>query len=219
MFDADESSFSSVQGGFEVMDNNNDENKQGGGNLQPPLTPAYPAFPPNTPGFGTASAGSLFGQQQQQQQQQQSGGNSLAPSVEIRRDRGMMMTPSGPQTPGPTMMGGGFGELMNRGVVEVGGGGGGGRGNGEPIIVSVGLVQPKGKKKRRELYPLDQFLLDIFVFNKSGWTRRFEVSVPDERRRRKLEEGSGNGKKSRVGGGGGGEGPGIIPLENRIRIG
>lgn len=139
----------------------------------------------------------------------------MAPSVEIRRDRGI----AGLQTPGPTMMGGGFGEQMGRAM----GGDGGDGGSGEPIVVSVGLVKPKGAAHPK-LYPLDQFLLDIFVFNKSGWTRRFEVSVPDTRRTRRLERKSGAGNfarggKKAVAVAAGSPSPGIIPLENRIRIG
>ena len=66
------------------------------------------------------------------------------------------------------------------------------------------------------MYSLEQFTLDIFVFNQSSWTRRFEVSYPEERRRRRKT------KKDRAKEGGeGGESrpPGIIPLENRVRIG
>ncbi len=43
-----------------------------------------------------------------------------------------------------------------------------------------------------ELYPLDQFTLDIFVLNPS-WTRMFEVRYADERRTEEGEEGAGGG--------------------------
>lgn len=90
---------------------------------------------------------------------------------------------------------------------------------GEPIVVSVGLLPPphraqkgSGKSHAGELYPLDQFTLDIFVFNQSSWTRRFEVSYPEERRRRRKARERGDGVKD-------GRPPGIIPLQNRVRIG
>ncbi len=55
---------------------------------------------------------------------------------------------------------------------------------------------------------MGNFTLDIFVYNRSRWTRRFEVSCPDRRhRRRKGEE----GKAAST--------PGVLPLENRVRIG
>ena len=181
-----------------------------------PRTPAYPAYPsspspvPPTPFWQTPIA-------------QQSGpGAVIGPSVEIRRERGGNV----PQTPGPTV--GGFSGLAMNPLQQIGeaaaaandnGEGGGG---GEPIVVSVGLLPPpprraggKGKAHAGELYPLDQFTLDIFVFNQSSWTRRFEVSYPEERRRRRKARERGdhgaNAKDARP--------PGIIPLQNRVRIG
>ncbi|KAI0646028.1 TRAPP trafficking subunit Trs65-domain-containing protein [Trametes meyenii] len=193
-----------------------------------PRTPAYPAYPssplpvPPTPFWQTPIA-------------QQSGAGAVGPSVEIRRERGGGV----PQTPGPTV--GGFGALTggfqamqqnlnlattgDRRASQVDFGtateGGGGSGISEPIVVSVGLLSPhvaaparnpKGSGKAGRLHPLDQFTLDIFVFNQSSWTRRFEVSYPEEqrRRRRKTREGGSKGE---------GHPPGIIPLENRVRIG
>ena len=180
-----------------------------------PRTPAYPAYPnspapvPPTPFWQTSIA-------------QQSGPGAVGPSVEIRRERGGSL----PQTPGPTV--GGFGAFTGMDPMkalkqqqeqapdstgrDVGG---------EPIVVSVGLLPPphhRGGKKAHahagELYPLDQFTLDIFVFNQSSWTRRFEVSYPDERRRRRKAK-----KEREAGGKGDVRPPGIIPLENRVRIG
>ena len=69
------------------------------------------------------------------------------------------------------------------------------------------------------IYPLDQFTLDIFVFNQSSWTRRFEVSYPDRRKRRR-EQANLNAALGIVGSGvGDEEGVGVVPLENRVRIG
>jgi hypothetical protein len=63
------------------------------------------------------------------------------------------------------------------------------------IVVSIGLVD-----EIKKVYPMDYFTLDVFVFNRSDWTRRFEIGYPI--RARKL------GKEK-----------GIVPMENRIRIG
>ncbi|KIK70994.1 hypothetical protein GYMLUDRAFT_308496 [Collybiopsis luxurians FD-317 M1] len=80
------------------------------------------------------------------------------------------------------------------------------------------------------IYPLSTFILDIFVFNRSSWTRRFEISCPDLRSRRKRREmesftanrNYANGKQ-RPGHRGKGIAPlpepGVLPLENRVRIG
>ncbi|KAI0743068.1 TRAPP trafficking subunit Trs65-domain-containing protein [Daedaleopsis nitida] len=190
--------------------------------LPTPRTPAYPAYPtspapvPPTPFWQTPIA-------------QQSGPGTVGPSVEIRRERGGGV----PQTPGPTV--GGFGAFTNFNPMaalqqqqqqpaqdpglgsstaqDVGG---------EPIVVSVGLLPAPHRPKlggngsasgahhhTGEMYPLEQFTLDIFVFNQSSWTRRFEVSYPDERRRRRKEK----REKGEV------RPPGIIPLDNRVRVG
>ncbi|KAI0693606.1 TRAPP trafficking subunit Trs65-domain-containing protein [Cerioporus squamosus] len=181
-----------------------------------PRTPAYPAYPnspapiPPTPFWQTPIA-------------QQSGPGTVGPSVEIRRERGGSL----PQTPGPTV--GGFGAFTGMDPMKVlkqqqeqAPDSTGYDVGGEPIVVSVGLLPAphhRGGKKARghaagELYPLDQFTLDIFVFNQSSWTRRFEVSYPDERRRRRKAK-----KEREAGGKGEVRPPGIIPLENRVRIG
>ncbi|KII92192.1 hypothetical protein PLICRDRAFT_36980 [Plicaturopsis crispa FD-325 SS-3] len=156
-------------------------------NMMPPPTPAYPAYPQNSTVPPTP-------QWQAPTSSQQTG--SVGPSVEIRRERG---GPGGAQTPGPTVMGATFGERGLMDAMEEEGG--------EPIVVSVGLM-PLARRKRHpgRIFPLDQFTLDIFVFNKSSWTRRFEVTFPERRgRRREMEKP--------------GAGPGLLPLENRVRVG
>ncbi|KAI0820229.1 TRAPP trafficking subunit Trs65-domain-containing protein [Trametes gibbosa] len=198
--------------------------------IPPPLrTPAYPAYPsspspvPPTPFWQTPIA-------------QQSGGGAVnvGPSVEIRRDRGAGGAGGGiPPTPGPTVGGFGFGGMQSLQHAVSGGdaradrqsgyyGGEDVASGGEPIVVSVGLLspaprQPKAHAGAGRLFPLDKFTLDIFVFNQSSWTRRFEVSFPEERRRRRM-----HGATTSQGGQKRGEEahpPGIIPLENRVRIG
>ena len=86
----------------------------------------------------------------------------------------------------------------------------------ERIIISVGLQGDVGTGARR-LVPYDQFALDIFVFNQSAWTRRFEVTFL-ERRRRRHGHMEGYNATTR-GGAGGALGSGILPLESRIRVG
>ncbi|KAI0637607.1 TRAPP trafficking subunit Trs65-domain-containing protein [Trametes polyzona] len=189
----------------------------------PPLrTPAYPAYPsspspvPPTPFWQTPVA-------------QQSGAGSVGPSVEIRRDRGGGGAGGVPPTPGPTV--GGFGALtggfqaMQQAVApgDSQNASSSGADPGEPIVVSVGLLSPHLSAPKRagskappgRLYPLTQFTLDIFVFNQSSWTRRFEVSYPEERRRRRKAPSA----SAKEGGAKEVQPPGIIPLENRVRIG
>ncbi|KXN80707.1 hypothetical protein AN958_08257 [Leucoagaricus sp. SymC.cos] len=71
-----------------------------------------------------------------------------------------------------------------------------------------------------KIYPLDAFTLDIFVFNKSERTRRFEISY-FERRRRRRGPGGANAVASEAHGGAAEKMgyPGIIPMEGRVRIG
>jgi hypothetical protein len=177
--------------------------------LKPPLTPAYPAYPPHSALPPTPHSSAPI--------TNVSGG--VGPSVEIRRERGEVAGVGAvPQTPAPTIATA-FGEqgMMQvlKGVEEKG-----------SIVVSVGLLplspqtttsSVEGKVGER-ICPLDQFTLDIFVFNQSTWTRRFEVSFPYRRRRRKQEDrhgflGTGVGAKSAS------AFPGIVPLDNRVRVG
>ncbi|OSX65862.1 hypothetical protein POSPLADRAFT_1131738 [Postia placenta MAD-698-R-SB12] len=164
-----------------------------------PRTPAYPAYPaspppvPPTPFWQAPLA-------------QQTNAGSIGPSVEMRRDRGSSLP-----TPGVNVIG--F-PLSSEPGTEVEAKAGA---DSQPIVVSVGLlpIDRKGKGKARgvgEIYPLDQFTLDIFVFNQSSWTRRFEVSHPEERRRRRIKRVDTIRKD--INGT-----PGILPLENRVRVG
>lgn len=186
-----------------------------------PMTPAYPAYPQNTnvpptPMFQTPLSMGKAG--------------VVGPSVEIRRERsgglgaGVGLVGS-PQTPAPIVMGGGgFAEMQELRADD----GSGNSKPGESIVVSVGLViSSLGGKKDKDkfggngnsagrLCPLDCFTLDIFVFNQSAWTRRFEVSCPDRRKRRhghghvQEEHSDQTHKRSEAG---------VLPLDNRVRIG
>jgi len=173
---------------------------------KPPLTPAYPAYPshsalPPTPSSMPPIANPLGG---------------VGPSVEIRRERGMVMGAAVPQTPGPTIAT----AFREQGVMQV-------LQNvedvGQSIIVSIGLLPliartGMGKAVAKDkICPLDQFTLDIFVFNQSSWTRRFEVSCPYRRRRRKQD--ARNDFSGMDGSKDSSPFPGILPLDNRVRIG
>ena len=166
----------------------------------PPRTPAYPAYP-DTPGVGTPRAYSPMSF---------AGQGQVGPSVEARRERvpanlglGLPMSPL-PLSPGvqqffnipPTP--GGFNNAM------------------EPVVVSIGLVAHEESANGKVYAIRDPFYLDVFVFNQSSRTRRFELSHPDVTRRKhdsvldtSMVVATGDALK----------GPGILPLENRIRIG
>jgi hypothetical protein len=84
----------------------------------------------------------------------------------------------------------------------------------ERIIVSVGL-QDDGV---RRLVPYDEFALEIFVFNQSEWTRRFEVTFL-ERRRRRNGHAEGQGQWDSATTRRGASRSGIVPLGSRVRVG
>ncbi|KAI6040229.1 TRAPP trafficking subunit Trs65-domain-containing protein [Pisolithus marmoratus] len=93
----------------------------------------------------------------------------------------------------------------------------------EPIVVSVGLIPNEDSNERlglRKISVPDIFTLDIFVFNQSSWTRRFEVSYPnaDHDQPRKIVQDGVNmislaELKSTI------TPVGILPLQNRVRVG
>ncbi|KAF9045381.1 TRAPP trafficking subunit Trs65-domain-containing protein [Panaeolus papilionaceus] len=187
-------------------------------NFEAPMTPAYPAFPsksglPPTP----MSQGPIASSSQ----------GNIGPSVEVKRERGTPAEPPAgisqlPTTPMPHVSGA-FGEQkmlhkLHQSSIS-----------GENIIVSVGLLA-RSEHPRHDstkdislgpdrIYPLDIFTLDIFVFNQSLWPRRFEVTCPDRRRRRR------GGAETGVYADGGSEAarkmgfPGVLPLASRVRIG
>ena len=171
-----------------------------------PPTPAYPAFSPGTTA-NTPYIQSLGSQQ-----------SYSGPSVEIKRERGVGVMAAVPQTPLPTVLNTQFDSKQPPLPVP----------SGEPVVVSVGLLPVESGDSypfgQRKLYPSDQFTLDIFVYNQSSWTRRFEVSYPNAgRRQRKTEQNKATqgskGKsvleelKASI------APPGILPLQNRVRVG
>lgn len=176
---------------------------------QPFVTPPTPAYPMFSPGV-TANAPHI---QALGSQQGYSG-----PSIEIKRERGMGMMTAVPQTPLPTVLNTQYDTRREPLPVP----------SGEPVVVSVGLLATESDDSypfgQRKIYPSDQFTFDIFVYNQSSWTRRFEVSCPNaDRRQRKIEQ-------SKVTPGSRGKRnmeeftalitpPGILPLQNRVRVG
>ncbi|KAG5352460.1 hypothetical protein C0989_002170 [Termitomyces sp. Mn162] len=173
----------------------------------PPTTPAYPplsAIPPS-PFSQRPIASHTTG--------------SVGPIVEVRRERGTGLdNMPAPQTPGPWVSGG-FGEQKPFSRLQTA------ERNGESIVVSVGLLPLEETARRRKptgakmlgpgkIYPLDYFTLDIFVYNQSEWTRRFEITCPSRRKRREgvsWSNGSRKVKKDVF--------PGVLPLDARVRIG
>jgi hypothetical protein len=161
-------------------------NGGGGGSTPPPATPAYPAYPKGAPIPATPrlqgplaawGAASLPGAAVEPPR-------AAATAALLSRAR-VSSLPSSAQPPplahGPS-------AIPER----------------ERIVVSVGMHGGADAGARR-LVPHDEFVLDVFVFNQSAWTRRFEVSVWERRRRR---HGHAHGT-----------GPGIVPLESRVRVG
>jgi hypothetical protein len=175
----------------------------------PPPTPAYPAYPPIQAAPPTPlSQGPIASQ---------SAGN-VGPAVELPRERGAGMNNGAASTPGPWVTGA-FGEhkvltqMLNA------------EESGEAIVVSIGLLPVERTTRNRQggegvlgpgkIHPMDRFTLDIFVFNQSTWTRRFEITYPERRRKRKAESGKYDGmsvaaKMGLVG---------ILPMDSRVRIG
>ncbi|KAF8064977.1 TRAPP trafficking subunit Trs65-domain-containing protein [Lyophyllum atratum] len=180
----------------------------------PPMTPAYPAYPPlSAVPPSPVSQGPIASHNT----------GNVGPSVEIRRERGVGMggVPV-PQTPGPWVTGA-FGEQKMFAKLQVA------ERSGESIVVSVGLLPPEESTRRKagesqgldlgKIYPLDYFTLDIFVFNQSEWTRRFEVTCPTRRKRRKGGDSDGAGHGGTAGVAKKSGFPGILPLDARVRIG
>ena len=180
--------------------------------METPITPAYPAFPsksalPPTPMSLGPVASSTQG--------------NVGLSVEIKRERGHGAEFGATQPPTPLPhISGAFGEQKMLAKLQ------GSSTSGENVVVSVGLLPiPHHKRGGKEvilgpgkIYPLDVFTLDIFVFNQSLWPRRFEVTCPERRRRRRggAESGvyDGGTEAARKMGY-----PGVLPLDSRIRIG
>ena len=170
----------------------------GGGTTPPPATPAYPSYPKGSPVPTTPRAQGPLA----------AWGAASIPGAVVEPPRGSApaallsraRVPSFPSSaPSPSYAHGP--PASPSGVPER-----------ERIVVSVGMHGGADAGARR-LVPHDEFTLDVFVFNQSVWTRRFEVSVWERRRRRQ-----GNVHGAGVGGGPS-AGPGIVPLESRVRVG
>jgi hypothetical protein len=180
---------------------------------QPPLTPAYPPHSPYQP--SPLSQGPIMPQ----------GAGIVGPSVETRRERGSGFGPSSaglPMSPAP----GGDGKaplveqaVSNKVLDKLD--------NGESIVVSVRLMSPRDREDWRDdedieekIFPLSKFTIEVFVFNRSTWTRRFELSCPSAARMKRKERimsqygyDTVDDGKNKL------DYPGILPVDNRVRIG
>jgi hypothetical protein len=65
------------------------------------------------------------------------------------------------------------------------------------LVVSIGLVHPSGEEEEDKIRVMEQFTLDVFVFNRSERITRLEISHPKAK-----------GKER-----------GVIVMDNRVRIG
>ena len=165
-------------------------NGGGGGTTPPPATPAYPAYPKGSPLPATPRMQGPLGAWGAASVPSTTSGGAL-----LSRSRVQSLPPSAPspsQAHAPN-------ASTASAVPER-----------ERIVVSIGMHGGADAGARR-LVPHDEFALDVFVFNQSVWTRRFEVSVWERRRRR---QGYAHGAGAATGGG-----PGILPLESRVRVG
>ncbi|KAL0957023.1 hypothetical protein HGRIS_003124 [Hohenbuehelia grisea] len=183
----------------------------------PPQTPAYPSYP---------SPSALSPQPPSQAPIASHSTGHVGPRVEVKRDRGSGVPGLGlnisgggggsqPNTPLP-LVPGAFGEQGMLQQIQKADEGG------ETLVISIGMLPVPSPARRKtgkgdalslgpaKIYPLDTFTLDIFVFNQSNWTRRLEVSFPDQRTIRK-----GAAARDQAGMGE----PGILALSNRVRIG
>ncbi|KAI9448837.1 TRAPP trafficking subunit Trs65-domain-containing protein [Lactarius psammicola] len=167
----------------------------GGGTTPPPATPAYPAYPKGSPLPPTPRVQGPLA----------AWGAASIPGASMEAPRGgataallsrarVLSLPS----PAPSLS---LASASASAIPER-----------ERIVVSIGM-HGGGNTGARRLVPHDEFALDVFVFNQSAWTRRLEVSVWERRRRRQgLPHGAGVV-------GGPSAGPGIVPLESRVRVG
>ncbi|KAF8585586.1 hypothetical protein K439DRAFT_1660229 [Ramaria rubella] len=166
--------------------------------LAPPPTPAYPAYPaeamPQTPAA--------------QSPLNSSRANQAVPQL-IEPLREHMKSAGAPQTPDRRTPGAFFAEKPPTQKEQKTG----------DLVVSVGLIPAASTSPDQDMiHVLDTFAIEIFAFNHGERTRRFEVSYPERRRRHQQvavamkSEGTPQFLERK-------QVPGILPLENRIRVG
>ncbi|KAM6501156.1 TRAPP trafficking subunit Trs65 domain containing protein [Amanita muscaria] len=186
-----------------------------GESSDPPLTPAYPPHSPYLPSL--MSQGPITAQ----------GAGSVGPSVETRRERGSglgltsAISPTTPIPNGSTLFADQHQAASNKVLQQK-------LESGQSIVISVRLISPRDGEGVRDMedideriYPLSRFSIEVFVFNRSTWTRRFELSYPNTARSKRRERvTSRHGEfeapeesKNKPGY------PGILPVDNRVRIG
>lgn len=155
-------------------------------NEYPPMTPAYPSYPPDVfPNAPLASQSPIANFRA-----------STSHFVESRRE-GNLTTLVTPQTYAPPK------DVFTSEARNL------------PIVVSVGLLRSGISNFSDTIYPFDVFSLEIFVFNRSERTRRLEVGhYGSGRQKRRSSMPAGMNADLDLS-----EPVGLIPLENRIRVG
>jgi hypothetical protein len=175
-------------------------------NQTPPPTAAYPAYSPSLARSHTPMSHGPIASHSS---------GTTGPTVELPRERRLGNYNPNTSTPMPWVAGTYVEHNMSEELQNA-------EESGEAIVVFVGLLPVESRKQNKQggettsgpgrIHPTDRFTLDIFVFNQSTWTRRFEITCPDRRRRRKSEGGryDGTRKMGLVG---------ILPMDARVRIG
>ena len=159
-----------------------------------PPTPAFPSYSSGPPTPRPNSVAPSFGQM-----------GSVGLGIDARREK--FPQPGIPQTPAPRLM---AGERMPMGIGS----------SSAEFVVSVSLVHSHSNSSALEdhahIYPLDEFSLEIFVFNQSPYLRTLEATCPDQKRRRDEKQNlypvsSLELWKPSP--------PAFVPLEGKVRIG
>jgi hypothetical protein len=172
-----------------------------------PNTPAYPAYPPGPPEQQYSPA--PFQHQDPQA--------FVGPTVDVRRQKAMSFNV--PPTPGPILS---FESSETSGISDR-------LHQRQPtlprqphapdIVVSVGLILREEDFEEEYVELMDDFWLDVFVYNKSEGVRRFELSCPDGYRKRRRRNDGPYGPPPPTEANDEEWEPGVVPMENAIRVG
>jgi len=175
------------------------------GTLSPPL-------PPLPPGDQSTPIASLGPQSYPPHEGTTPRPQSIVPSfgqvatiwLGANASRARFSGPGQPQTPGPRLL---AGERIADEQENA------------DFVVSVRLLPPgdaaSASSSLRHIYPLDEFSLEIFIFNRSRYPRTLEATYPDKNhpeQPRASTSGVRDNQWAAVT-------PGFTPLESRIRIG
>ncbi|KLO07583.1 hypothetical protein SCHPADRAFT_881506 [Schizopora paradoxa] len=178
--------------------------------VQSALSPPLPPLPPGGQSTPTASyTGQSYppngGTTPRPQSIVPSFGQMATIGMGASASRAHFNAPGQPQTPGPRLLAG------ERVADEQ---------EGADFVVSVHLIPPEGdastSSSQQHIHPLDEFSLEIFVFNRSKYPRTLEATYPDKKNSAGQKRTSSNGVRE---GSSAPVTPGFTPLESRIRIG